>query len=55
VRFGETTKAALKRELSEEIDIDCTIGELALIHKNLFGERGIKPQDCSVLLRGFVG
>jgi RimJ/RimL family protein N-acetyltransferase/ADP-ribose pyrophosphatase YjhB (NUDIX family) len=48
VRFGETTEAALKREVSEEIGTDCTIGKLALVHENLFEERGIKYHELAL-------
>ncbi len=48
VRFGETTQAALKREVFEEIGTGCTIGKLALIHENLFEERGIKYHELAL-------
>lgn len=51
VRFGETTEAALQRELTEEIGVDCIIGKLALVHENLFEERGVKYHELALFYR----
>lgn len=48
VRFGETTEAALKREVSEEVGVECKVGKLALVHENLFEERGIKYHELAL-------
>lgn len=48
VRFGESAQFALRREVREEIGVDCTVGELAVVHENLFYERGRKYHELAL-------
>ena len=36
IRVGEDTSVALKRELKEELGVDCQVGNLAFVVENLF-------------------
>jgi ADP-ribose pyrophosphatase YjhB (NUDIX family) len=44
VRFGESTSAALARELAEELGRRFPAGELALVVENIFAERGLQHE-----------
>jgi 8-oxo-dGTP pyrophosphatase MutT (NUDIX family) len=48
VSFGETSEGALKREVFEEIGVDCKVGKLALVHENLFEECGVKFHELAL-------
>jgi len=48
VRFGETTETALQREVSEEIGTACRVGQLALVHENLFEESGTRYHEIAL-------
>jgi ADP-ribose pyrophosphatase YjhB (NUDIX family) len=44
VRYGETTQAALARELAEELGHQFPAGELALIVENIYAGEGIEHE-----------
>ncbi len=41
IEVGESPEEALKRELSEELDIDATVGTLRMATTHTYGERGV--------------
>lgn len=41
IELGESPEDALRRELSEELDIDATIGTLRMATSHTYGERGV--------------
>jgi ADP-ribose pyrophosphatase YjhB (NUDIX family) len=44
VRLGESSAAALSRELAEELGRDLPAGELAVVAENLFSHRGLQHE-----------
>ena len=44
VRFGESSAAALARELSEELGLELTAGELALVVENIYTDRALQHE-----------
>jgi ADP-ribose pyrophosphatase YjhB (NUDIX family) len=44
VRFGESTDAALARELAEELGHEFPAGELALVVENMYAETGLEHE-----------
>jgi ADP-ribose pyrophosphatase YjhB (NUDIX family) len=44
VRFGESSRAALARELAEELGHELPVGELAIVAENIFDLEGVQHE-----------